>query len=566
MPTLKPDGPQNREAMPFGLRDPREVARSSLSADLATGLAAVYVAAGKLGLAFAFVNPSSTPLWAPTGIALAAFLLFGYRVWPAIFIGAFIVNLTTAGSIATSLGIAAGNTLEGIAGAYLINRYASGRRFFDSARDIFKFAVLAGVASTMVSATIGVTSLALGGYARWADYGPIWLTWWLGDASGDLLIGPLIVLWGEQFGIGNLRGRMAELALLMGTTVAVGMLVFGGVLPAGMRNYPLEFLCVPMLIWAAFRFGQRETASAVAVLSGIAAWGTLRGLGPFSLGTPNESLLLLQTFMATMAVMSVPVAASVWERKRAEAEAVGARKVAETANQAKDEFLAMLGHELRNPLGAITSAVYVLDNAGGDALREARARSIITRQVAHLVRLVEDLLDLTRLSTGRIVLRPRPMNLADCVSDCVEAIKVKENRHDIRAETEPLWVDADPDRIAQIVGNLLSNAIRFTPAGGAIRLALTQDGGWAVMRIEDNGAGIAPALLPHLFELFAADGSFAAGSTRGLGIGLPLMHRLVKLHGGTVEASSDGPGQGSIFTVHLPLIAQPQSARVAGQR
>lgn len=529
-------------------------------------LAAVYVAAGKLGLAFAFVNPSSTPLWAPTGIALAAFLLFGYRVWPAIFIGAFIVNLTTAGSIATSLGIAAGNTLEGIAGAYLINRYASGRRFFDSARDIFKFAVLAGVASTMVSATIGVTSLALGGYARWADYGPIWLTWWLGDASGDLLIGPLIVLWGEQFGIGNLRGRMAELALLMGTTVAVGMLVFGGVLPAGMRNYPLEFLCVPMLIWAAFRFGQRETASAVAVLSGIAAWGTLRGLGPFSLGTPNESLLLLQTFMATMAVMSVPVAASVWERKRAEAEAVGARKVAETANQAKDEFLAMLGHELRNPLGAITSAVYVLDNAGGDALREARARSIITRQVAHLVRLVEDLLDLTRLSTGRIVLRPRPMNLADCVSDCVEAIKVKENRHDIRAETEPLWVDADPDRIAQIVGNLLSNAIRFTPAGGAIRLALTQDGGWAVMRIEDNGAGIAPALLPHLFELFAADGSFAAGSTRGLGIGLPLMHRLVKLHGGTVEASSDGPGQGSIFTVHLPLIAQPQSARVAGQR
>ena len=162
------------------------------------GLAAVYVLAGKLGLLLAFVHASATAVWPPTGIALAAFLLLGYRVWPGIFLGAFLVNLTTAGSVATTLGIATGNTLEGLAGAYLVNRFAHGAHAFDRPQDVFKFAVLAALACMTVSPFIGVTSLALGGYADWAEYGRVWLTWWLGDAGGALIVAPVLLLWGQD--------------------------------------------------------------------------------------------------------------------------------------------------------------------------------------------------------------------------------------------------------------------------------------------------------------------------------------------------------------------------------
>jgi len=153
-----------------------------------------YVLAGKVGLSLAFVNASASPVWPPTGIALAAFLTLGYRVWPAIFVGAFVVNVSTAGSAATSLAIAAGNTLEGLLGAYLVDRYANGTRAFDHAQDVFKFAALAALLSSIVSATIGVGSLSLGGYAEWADFDSIWLTWWLGDATGALIVAPLLIL------------------------------------------------------------------------------------------------------------------------------------------------------------------------------------------------------------------------------------------------------------------------------------------------------------------------------------------------------------------------------------
>src|SRR5213592_4067438 len=234
------------------------------------GLAAVYALAGKLGLLLAFVNASATAVWPPTGIALAATLLLGYRVWPAIFLGAFLVNATTAGSVWTSLAIASGNTLEGLVGAWLVTRYANGRNAFSRAPDIFAFAALAGFLSTTVSATIGVTSLSLGGYASWDRFGAIWLTWWLGDVAGDLVVAPALVLWGMDRVAGLTRARALEFGLLLGSVALVGDLVFGGLSSSWVRNYPLEFLCIPPLVLVAFRFGQREAATCVALLSVIA--------------------------------------------------------------------------------------------------------------------------------------------------------------------------------------------------------------------------------------------------------------------------------------------------------
>src|SRR3989454_10487558 len=153
--------------------------------------------AGTFGLSLAFVHASGSAVWPPRGIALAATLLLGYRVWPALFLGAFLVNVTTAGSVWTSLGIAGGNTLEGLLGAFLVRRFANGLKVFDRARDIFTFGVLAGLGATAVSATVGVTTLSLGGYASWERLGAIWLTWGLGGVAGARAGGPAVVLWGR---------------------------------------------------------------------------------------------------------------------------------------------------------------------------------------------------------------------------------------------------------------------------------------------------------------------------------------------------------------------------------
>jgi diguanylate cyclase (GGDEF)-like protein len=284
-------------------------------------LAALYFLVAKLSLTLAYAHPSASPVWPCTGIVLAAFLILGYEVWPAVFIGAFLANLTTAGSIATSVGIATGNTLEGLVGAYLVMRFANGRNAFQHTHNAFKFALLAGMFSTAISATFGVTSLALGGYASWSQFGSIWSTWWLGDAVGNLVVAPLLILW-VSHPLPQWRGsQLFEALALFECLILVGEVVFGGFLRFGTQNYPLEYLCIPVLLWAGFRFGQREAALATLALSGMATWGTLHGFGPFARGGHNESLLLLQSFVGVVSVMTMSLATVFAERHRAEEQA-----------------------------------------------------------------------------------------------------------------------------------------------------------------------------------------------------------------------------------------------------
>jgi signal transduction histidine kinase/integral membrane sensor domain MASE1 len=280
--------------------------------------ATAYVAAGKFGLTLAFVNPSATPVWPPTGIALAAVLLLGYRVWPGLLIGAFVVNMTTAGSAASSLGIAIGNTLEALAGAALVTCFANGRHAFERPQDLFKYVLLAGVLATAISATIGVMTLSIAGFAPWSEFAAIWSTWWLGDAGGALIVAPLLVLlwtrpelpWGPS-------GRGAELGLLGAAAVIAGWGVFGGGTALSVEGYPIEFVTLPVLVWAAARTGPLGSAAIALVFSGFAVWGTLHGFGPFARDNPNESLLLVQTFMGVAAVTAMALAAAVLDRFRA---------------------------------------------------------------------------------------------------------------------------------------------------------------------------------------------------------------------------------------------------------
>src|SRR5438132_515226 len=281
-------------------------------------LTLVYFIAGKLGLMLASLHPSASPVWPPAGIALAALLVLGYRAWPAIFVGAFLVNITTEGNVATSLAVASGNTLEAVCGAWLVNRFAGGTTVFDRPQGVFKFA-LAAVVSTIISPAFGVTSLALAGFADWTNYGAIWLTWWLGDTTGDLLIAPLIILWSIASKRRWNRREAVEVGILLLLLFVLSEAVFCGWLTIPARNYPFPFVIFgPIAIWTAFRFAQRETATGIFILSAFAIWGTMHGFGPFVGETKNQSLLSLQSWTTVLTVTAMALSAGMAERGRTE--------------------------------------------------------------------------------------------------------------------------------------------------------------------------------------------------------------------------------------------------------
>jgi signal transduction histidine kinase/integral membrane sensor domain MASE1 len=340
---------------------------------LVVGLTLIYFAAGTLGLRLAFVNASATAVWPPTGIALAAFVMLGYRIWPAILLGAFLVNVTTSGAIATSIAIAVGNTLEGVIGGYLVNRFSHGRHVFERARDLFSYVLLACIVSTTVSATVGVTSLTLSDLAAWADYGSIWLTWWLGDAVGALMVAPVLVLWAMNPHVRWNRRYGLEAILLCLSALLVALIVFGGLFRLGIQDYPLEFLLLPLIVWAAFRFGQRGAATLALGLSGIAIWGTLAGFGPFARGPAHEALLLLQAFMGTIALTGLGMAAVAAERQQAREAAERAaertlqlQQVTAALSEARtpDQVAQVILQEGRLAIGAEAGAVFGLTNDG----------------------------------------------------------------------------------------------------------------------------------------------------------------------------------------------------------
>src|SRR5206468_129052 len=236
-----------------------------------------------------------------------------------------------------------------------------------------------------------------------------------------------------------------------------------------------------------------------------------------------------------------------------------ARAGAEAASLAKDEFLAMLSHELRNPIAAVSAAVHVLSRSAPLEGPAAHARDVVARQTMHLARLVDGLLDVTRLTTGKIALNRQPASLAAAVTRSLDALTTagRTSDHDVAAATEPVWVDGDATRLEQIVTNLVDNALKYTPEGGVIRIAVAHEAAFATLRVADTGVGIAPELLPRVFDLFAQGERGLDRGQGGLGIGLTVVKRLVELHGGSVGVRSSDSG--SEFLVRLPAIAEPAS-------
>lgn len=280
-------------------------------------LAAIYFGAAELGLRFASPHPNVSPVWPPSGIAIGALLLLGYRAWPGVFLGAFLANFLTDTPLLSTLGIATGNTLEAVTAAFLLQSI-NFHKAIDRAKDVGAFIAVVFVA-TMVSATIGNVSLALANSVKWAEFYSLWTTWWLGDLVGALVIGPLILAWGTRSDHWLPKKRYIEAVLLLSVLGLAAMVTFARSAPTPIQYYPLTRMIVPFFLWVSLRLGQRGTTLATVVLSAFAIWGTAHGVGPFvGLGrTSSDALLQLQLFVGSNAITFLFLAAVVQERRTA---------------------------------------------------------------------------------------------------------------------------------------------------------------------------------------------------------------------------------------------------------
>jgi signal transduction histidine kinase/CheY-like chemotaxis protein len=529
-------------------------------------LAGIYVGAAKLGLSLAPNDAKQvTAVWPPAGIALAAVLLLGYRVWPAIALGAFVANVTTSNElVSTAFGIAVGNTLEAIAGAWLLRTFARFDVSLSRMRDAAALILLGAGVSTAVAATIGVASLCLSGTQPWSAFASLWGLWWLGDAMGILIVAPLVLTWVSEF---RWPRRLVEPTILLALLLLVAWLGFGppSISAGGTRGW--AYCMFPLVMWSALRFGQRGTTAVTIIAAGLAIWSTAHGMGPFGGGGVPQRLLTLQMFLGVVAASALLLSAALAERERLQRELQLRVEQLHDADRRKDEFLAMLAHELRNPLAPIQNALEILALPEVGEATVAQAKEVLHRQVQHLTRLVDDLLDVARISRGKIELRQERVALQAVVSRAVEAarplIDARQHALTINLPTEPMLIDVDPTRIAQVISNLLNNAAKYSDPRGRIQLSASRESNQLKIKVSDQGIGINPELLPSIFDLFVQASRGHDRTHGGMGIGLTLVRRLVELHGGRVEAASAGPGRGSDFTIRLPL-ASAEAVRGAG--
>jgi PAS domain S-box-containing protein len=668
-------------------------------------LSLTYLAAAELGLSIASVHTNVSPVWPPTGIAIASLLLFGRRFWPAIFVGAFVANLLTEISAPAAFGIAAGNTLEAVLAAYLLNLTIGNRPSLDSVGRVLRFVLYAVLLSPVVSATIGNLSLCFGGHAKWSQFWHLWLTWWLGDGSGALVVAPLLLAWGRVSHQEWSSRKVIEGMLLLLSLLVTAMLIFGGWFPGSGKNYPLGHLALPFLIWAALRFDQRLLTTAIVVLSGVAVVGNVRGYGPFVHGGANESLLLLQAFIASTTLTAHLLFAIISERKRADEERLrlsaevrrhrqrvedivahvpgvvweawgkpdeanqqidfvsgyvekmlgyseqewlstpnfwlshvhegdheraareaaeifasgkggtnrfrwmtkdgrevwveaqsvvvcddkgepvgmrgvtmditpavraeeeraellrrerSARSEAEEANRLKDEFLATVSHELRTPLNAIVGWSRLLRGGQLDETGRMHALEVIERNAWTQKQIIDDVLDVSRIITGKLRIGMRRIELSPLIEAAIEVVRPAAYAKEIQIETHMdslgFYVNGDAERLQQVVWNLLSNAVKFTNPGGRVDVILAENNGQVEISVADTGPGIPPEFLPHVFERFSQADTTSTRSHGGLGLGLAIARHLVELHGGSVTAENRQDSSGAVLTIKLPAI------------
>jgi PAS domain S-box-containing protein len=653
---------------------------------IGAAVAISYVAAAEIGFRAAFVAEQVTTVWAPTGIAIASLLIWGSRLWPAIWLGAFVVNAGTSAPMWTAFVLATGNTLEAVLATGVLRGLPQFDFSFRRVTDVLTFEGIAVVTSPAVSATIGTATLCAVGVQPWQRFAALWFDWWLGDALGALVVAPAILT--LAVGPRLQRRDVLRLTAFVVASLIVTHLAFSSLL--GLGAHAVEYVVFPLVIAAALIGGPAVSAAVVLASAVVTIWNTVSGAGPFAGIELHQNLILLQTFTGVLAGTAMLLSAAVAERKASElreidsantlrhreemlrlaqrAGGVGtfewdfqnqlancspeffemfglasrdgvmqgaewaqfvhpddrermaahlaralertepattdyriiradgverwltyagqirdtaggarmlgtvaditdrkrmesalreAKEAAESANQLKDQFLATLSHELRTPLNAILGYARMLQTDSIAPEKRPRAIDIIERNAAAQNQLIEDLLDISRITRGQVRLEPTPTSVGAVLREAVEGVRpaadAKRIALDVNIDPDAGIISADATRLQQVFWNLLTNAVKFTTPGGRVTASVRRAGDNDVeVAVIDTGEGITADFLPFVFEPFRqADAKLARGHG-GLGLGLAISRQLVELHGGTIRANSDGIGQGATFAVRLP--------------
>jgi signal transduction histidine kinase len=546
-------------------------------------VAALYWAGARLGLRLAFSNRNVTAVWPPTGVAVAALFLLGARVWPGVFAGALLANITNAAPLETSAGIALGNTLAPLLAAYLLRRL-SFRATLDRVVDVVGI-VAVGLVGMLVSATLGSTVLLLTGELG-GSYGSVWTVWWIGDAMGVIVFAPalftLVSAWN--------RLRMRPLRLTEALAFLVLMPVAAFFFVA--RPESLWYLVVPLALYGALRFRQPIAAVTVALVSSVSVIAVVNGLGPITDLPLTTRLVTLQLFNATLALTVMLLTALADERSRAwDALTASARDLEERVRQRSDEllvaqrsvaeanereatnlrsaverisklesiksdFLQLASHELRGPVGIIRGYLEMISHGTfgqpPDAMQPAL--SVIDAKADQLSRLVSQMLETARLEADEPVTAPRPIDVAELVRSAVDSVAaVSSQKYRFVVENADVGsAFADPDQVSTILTNLLDNAVRYSPEGSEIRARLEQHDGTVSVVVSDAGIGIAPEDVGRLFKSFSRVVTAENAHIAGTGLGLYISRKLAVVNGGDLAVSSS-PGAGSTFTLSLPV-------------
>ena len=515
---------------------------------LLISISLVYFIYGKLGLELASVKDSATAIWVPTGIAFASLLLFGYRVWPAIFVGAFLVNFSTTSVFLPSIVIAIGNTLEGVVGTFFINKLAKGKRVFERPRNFYNFVFFTVFLATMISATFGVITLSSAGLADWSDHKQIWFTWWLGDLFGALIFAPTLILWGLRP-----KGRWEkryEFILLLTLIFIVGWLMAS-------KSFYFSYLIIPMLIWASLRFSTRGTSTAITMFAIVAIGSVLQDFNQIGVELAhdqNTSLLLMQTYVAFISLVILPLSITLSRRQRLEL--IATEELKEREEQARTEFIANAAHELRTPLTVIKGNIDLSFKEGGEnPLDPYEALRAIDTEVSHLSGILSDLL-LFGVRGEKLKNEVRnSIDIPGFIDRIVKRCRALAYKKNISITLEKLpqaMVLGSTEYMEKVFSNIIKNAITYGKPNGNIKISAHKNRKDLKIVIEDNGIGISEENLPHIFErFFRVNNSVKEGERTGLG--LAIVKEIVEGHGGDVEVESI-LGKGSTFIVTLPLV------------
>lgn len=517
-----------------------------------------YLGAAQLSIQL-FTSPA---VIVPTaGIALAGLVLEGITLWPALYAAAFLSLLLNGSSIPYLVALPFAQTLQAIVGAYLLQKVG-----FDPLirrlRDMF---ALIGVALTtsLIVPSFGIIVRYFSTGSASSTSGLTIGPWWTGHILSLLIVAPLLIRWLAEPRFKRRIPQIIEISLVLAVLLAIDYLL-GWTKITQVGGISLVYFLLVPLFWLAIRIGPRFTILGLFLTSTTLLVGVFYShvLPPdVNLGV---RLFQLEVFINIITVIFYIIAGLQEERT----EAIKALKsyidrLEDALNRlslqdrAKNDFIAILAHELRNPLAPIVSALELLRINGPKVGEEAEAMELMDNRLKTIQRLLDDLLDVSRISRAKLNIRKEPLDLRTSIEHSIQSIerniKSRQQTLVIDVQSEPLVVDADPVRIEQVISNLLTNASKFTSEGGRIVISAKREGTNATISIKDNGIGINPDMLGQIFEAFL---QLETGERKGegLGIGLSLTQKLVEMHEGSIEARSEGINRGSEFIVRLPLL------------